>query len=134
MYRKNCACFISILIGIIFGIIVGYNAFITLIPGITNALWIGILIGIISLVLLTITSIFAGGRKEICLCTNGKCLAIAALGTIIASIIGLSITIVVESTLIALLLGMGTVFLTTTIFSTIQLIFCLIDSNCRCRE
>ena len=46
MKRDICGCLITLLIGIVFGIIVGYNAYITLIPGIVTAIWIAFGIGI----------------------------------------------------------------------------------------
>ena len=64
MNRNNYGCFITLIIAIIFGIIVGYNAYITLIPGIVAALWIGFGIGIGAIIFLTIISLVAYGKKE----------------------------------------------------------------------
>ena len=54
MNRKNCSCLITLFIGIILGIIVGYNAYLAVIPGIVTALWIAFGIGIGALILLVI--------------------------------------------------------------------------------
>lgn len=133
MKRDICGCLITLLIGIVFGIIVGYNAYITLIPGIVTAIWIAFGIGIGALVLLAIVALKACGKKEKCICKNGKCIAIPAVGTIITSIIGLSITITTGSVLIAVLIGLGTLFLTMTILGLLNLVLCLVDENCECR-
>ena len=133
MKRDICGCLITLLIGIVFGIIVGYNAYITLIPGIVTAIWIAFGIGVGALVLLTLIAAKTCCKKEKCICRNGKCIAIAAVGTIITSIIGLSITITAESVLIAILIGLGTLFLTMTILGLLNLVLCLVDENCECR-
>lgn len=133
MNRKNCGCLITLFIGIILGIIVGYNAYLTLIPGIVAALWIAFGIGIGALVLLAIMAQIACGKKEKCICKNGNCIAIPAVGTIITSIIGLSITITAEAIGTAVLIGLVTLFLTMTILNILKLVLCLINENCECR-
>lgn len=134
MNRNNYGCFITLIIAIIFGIIVGYNAYITLIPGIVAALWIGFGIGIGALIVLTIISLVAYGKKEKCVYKIGKCIAVPAVGTVITTIIGLAITITAESIGIAILLGLATLFLTITIFNILRLVICLINENGKCRE
>lgn len=133
MKRSSCGCLVTVIIGLIFGIIVGYNAFLTLLPGIVTAIWIALGIGLGTLVLLTLISLIACGKKEKCICKNGICIAIPAVGTVITAIIGLTITITAESVGIAVLIGLGVLFLTITILNLLRLILCLINENCECR-
>ena len=134
MQKNDCKCLLSLLVGAVLGIIVGYISYSTLIPGIVTALWIGFGIGIGSLILLTLLAIFSNGKQERCICANGTCLAVSAIGTIITTIIGLAITIVTGSILISALIGLATLFLTATLINILKLLICLIISNCYCRE
>lgn len=134
MQRRDCECLITAFIGVILGIVVGYIAYITLIPGIVTALWIGLGIGLGALILLTLVALLACGKKERCVCKIGRCLAIPALITIITTIIGLSITITAGVAGTAVLIGLATLFLTMTLLNIVRLILCLVDANCGCRE
>ena len=134
MQKNDCKCLLSLLVGAVLGIIVGYISYSTLIPGIVTALWIGFGIGIGSLILLTLLAILANCKQERCICANGTCLAVSAIGTIITTIIGLAITIVTGSILISALIGLATLFLTATLINILKLLICLINSKCGCRE
>lgn len=133
MCNKNWRCLITLIIGVVLGIIVGYNAYLAVIPGIVTGLWIAFGIGIGALVLLALIALFACGRKERCICKVGYCLAIPSVGTIITAIIGLAITITAETVLIAILIGLAVLFLTMTILNLLRLVLCLVDENCECR-
>ena len=132
MKKNSCGCLITLLIGIVLGIIIGYIEYITLIPGIASALWAGFIIGVVAFILLTLIALFSVGRKINCICRNGYCLTIPAVGAIITTIIGLSITITAEAIWTAVLIGLATLFLTMTILNLLKLILCLIDTNCEC--
>ena len=135
--QKNdcgCGCIVSLLVGAVLGIVVGYISYSTLIPGIVTALWIGFGIGIVTLLLLALLALFTNGRQERCVCKNGTCLAVSAIGTIITTIIGLAITIVTGSVLVSALIGLATLFLTATLINLFNLLLCLINANCGCRE
>ena len=134
MRKIDCGCIISLLIGAVLGIVVGYVSYSTLIPGIVTALWIGFGIGVGTLILLTILSLVANGKQERCVCAKGTCLAVSAVGTIITTIIGLAISIVTGSVLVSALIGLVTLFLTATLMNIFKLLICLINSNCGCRE
>ena len=134
MKKNDCGCIVSLLVGAVLGVIVGYISYATLIPGIVTALWIGFGIGIGALILLTLLALFVNGRQERCICANGTCLAISAIGTIITTIIGLAITIVTGSVLVSALIGLATLFLTATLINLFNLLLCLINADCGCRE
>lgn len=134
MCNKICNCLIAAIISAILGIIIGFISFGTVIPGIVTVIWVAFGIGIGALVLTFIAGLNSYGREERCICKHGKCIAIAAVGTIIASIIALAITITTGVVLISILLGLGTFFLALTIFSVLEYILCLVESNCKYRE
>ena len=134
MRKNDCGCIISLLVGAVLGIVVGYISYSTLIPGIAAALWISFGIGIGTLILLTLLSLLVNCKQERCICANGTCLTVSALGSIITSIIGIAITIVTGSVLVSALIGLATLFLTATLINLFQLLICLINSNCGCRE
>lgn len=132
MNRNDCGCLITAIIGVFLGIIVGYNAYLAIIPGITTVLWIGFAIAVGTLIFLTFISLYAPCSKERCICKLGKCLVIPAIGTIITTIVGLAITIVAGSIGVAILIGLVTLFLVMTILNILRFILCLTDSNCKC--
>ena len=134
MQKNGCGCIVSLLGGTVLGIIVGYISYSTLISGIVTALWIGFGIGIGTLILLTLLALWVNGKQERCICANGTCLALSAIGTIITTIIGLAITIVTGSVLVSALIGLATLFLTATLINILKLLICLINSKCGCRE
>ncbi len=128
MYSKaKCICLISALISAILGIIVGFVSFSTALAGVVTALWIAFGIAILSIIILLIYPLIMNRRSLKCICDTGTCLAIGAIGTLITSIIGLTITIVTGSLFSAIIIGLATFFLALTIFSILQLLLCLTD-------
>lgn len=134
MLFGKIGCLISAFISIILGFIVGIVSFNVVIPGIVAALWIAFGIGVGALLLVILLAAFVKGREEWCICENGTCIAVGAIGTIISTIIGLSITITTGVVAIAVLLGITTFFLAFTLFGLLQLAICLSKKKCKCRE
>lgn len=128
MCNKVGNCLIAAIISVILGAIVGFVSFGTAIPGIVTVVWISFGIGVGALVLAGLNSC---GREEKCICQYGKCIAIGAIGTIIASIIGLAITITTGVVLISVLIGLGTFFLAFTLLSVLGYALCLSEINCK---
>jgi len=134
MCKNDCGCLISLVISSILGAIVGFIAFTTGIIGITTVIWIAFGLAVGALVLLAILSVVTSGKEQRCICNNGTCLAIGAIGTIIAAIIALAITITTGVIATAVLIGLGVLFLGLTLFGLLSLILCLVDAACMCRE
>lgn len=132
MCDKTNECLTAILISALLGLGIGFAFFSGVITGITQALWIAFGIGILSLILLIILP--TKGEQERCICKKGECLLLGALGTIVLSIISLSITLATASAGFAILIGALGAFLALTILAIANLIKCLIKSTCRCRE
>lgn len=131
-YKGSCTCILIWAVALILGIIVGVFSFTTAIPGIITALWIAFGTGTFAVALVALLAIATKIRK--CLCRNGRCLIISAIGTIITTIIALSITITTASVLISILIAVATFFLASTIFNILKLLLCLVDVNCGCGE
>lgn len=133
MCNKVCNCLIAAIISAILGIIVGFISFGTAIPGIVTVTWVALGLAIGALVLTFTAGLNSYGKEERCICKYGKCIAIGAIGTIIAAIIALAITITTGVVLISILLGLGVFFLALTIFSVLEFILCIVESNCKFR-
>lgn len=134
MCDKTNECLTAILISALLGLGIGFAFFSGVITGIIQALWIAFGIGILSLILLIILPTIAKGEQERCICKKGECLLLGALGTIVLSIISLSITLATASAGFAILIGALGAFLALTILAIANLIRCLIKATCRCRE
>lgn len=134
MCFEKCKCLAEIILGAILGIIVGYLAFTTVIPGIITALWIAFGIAGFAILTLIVLAIAKNRRIAECICDNGACLLAGAVLTILMAIILLSIPVVIGSLLIAVLIGLATMFLTITLVALSNLILCLVNSACECKE
>lgn len=135
MCSSGCNCW-ALVLGVLFGIIVAILFAFGLIPGITLAVWIAFGIGVLLLLVLTgLIAIAAKDRANAldkCLCKNGVCLLISALGTIISTIAALSISLVPYSLLIIALVFIAAAFFGVLVLSFIALLICVIKKMCRC--
>lgn len=134
MCKKDCGCLLGLVISAILGVIVGFLVYTTEIVGITTAIWIAFGLAVGAVVLLAILSVVTRGKTERCICNNGTCLAIGAVGTIITTIIALAITVTTGVIGIAVLIGLVVLFLGLTIFGLLSLVLCLVNATCMCRE
>ena len=97
--------------------------------GITTGLFIALAISVIAIFFLIISLSNCNSCSIDCFRTNGICLLIGAIGTIISSIIALSVTLTAGSLLGTVLIGIVAFFFTLTISSIISLIICLLNIN-----
>lgn len=134
MLRKNYDCIIIPIISVILGIISGIIVFNITLVEIMTAVWIafGLACGITLLLVYLITK--AKRSDEACLDNYAYCLPIGIVGTIVTAIVALVITIVSASVVRAIVFGLGTAFFFTMLFSFIALIICLMKQTCRCME
>ncbi|MCX4255202.1 MAG: hypothetical protein OSJ63_08090 [Bacilli bacterium] len=130
MYNFNCI--IRAVISFIIGIIIGALFYFAFIPSIIIAIWIAFGISILSLILLTIISIFGKERTEKCICKNGKCLTISIIGTITTSVAALGITLATGVISRAILIGLWGFLFAFLLINLLALFICLTKSNCRC--
>ena len=99
------------------------EAVVGVITGIIPVLWIILGIAILTIILSLLN------RK--CLCKNGRCIAIATVGAIILSIIGLSITLA-TSLVYAIIIGLFGFFAVWVLLSLYRLIVCFAEESCKC--
>ncbi|MCI8699864.1 MAG: hypothetical protein HFJ47_00800 [Clostridia bacterium] len=128
MCTKNCA--ISIIISAIIGIVIGGLFSIGSIISITAGIIVALIFAAIALLSLVITvSLVKGRNEEKCLCNNGPCALIGAIGTIITGVVGLSITLTTAFASI-LLVGFIGFFFALTVISILLLVMCLLMNKC----
>jgi hypothetical protein len=128
-YKQCSACLlIGITLSIIFGVIVGILFFIGYVPLIETAVWIAFGIAAFALAILLISAIFSNREKVYkCLRANAGALLTGIIGTLITAIAALSIILTPGSVLIAILIGLGAIFLGVTLTALVCLILCLLD-------
>ncbi len=128
MCTKNCA--ISIILSVIIGIVIGGLFSTGTIISITTGIIVALIFAAIALLSLVITvSLVKGRNEEKCLCNNGPCALIGAIGTIVTGIVGLSITLTTAFASI-LLVGFIGFFFTLTLISILLLVMCLLMNKC----
>ena len=128
-YKQCSACLlIGITLSIIFGVIVGILFFFGYVPLIETAVWIAFGIAAFALAILLISAIFSNRDKVYkCLRANAGALLTGIIGTLITAIAALSIILTPGSVLIAILIGLGAIFLGVTLTALVCLILCLLD-------
>jgi hypothetical protein len=128
-YKQCSACLlIGITLSIIFGVIVGILFFFGYVPLIETAVWIAFGIAAFALAILLISAIFSNREKVYkCLRANAGALLTGIIGTLITAIAALSIILTPGSVLIAILIGLGAIFLGVTLTALVCLILCLLD-------
>lgn len=134
MCTKN-RCIIPLIISVILGSIIGALFFTGTIAAATilTPIIFATVFAAISLILLFIIAAFAIKREvRECICEFGKCLAVGGIVTLIIGFILLAAiaSIVAESIISAILVGLGAFGFILTFLSFIGLLFCLIRSNC----
>lgn len=117
--------FISLLVGIIVGVLFAFNVFASLETGV----WIVLAIAVLTLIFVELALIFGAisftNPLNECLRRGIRCLLIGIFGTIILAIILLSIGIIICLPVI-IIVGLLAFFFTLMIISLIALIRCII--------
>lgn len=132
-YKNNLGYVIITILSIVVGILYGYFYATSIIEAITAILWSAFALALFATIILV--GIILLGKKcqtNNCLWQNGLFLLFGITGTLIFSEVTLAITI--NTTLIAILVGITAFFTTFTIFSLTKFIACLIKASCCCKE
>lgn len=124
--KYACGCLIAVIISIIISAIVASFIPGLTVAGVTTGVIVALIFAAVSLLYLAILSL---DRNDKCVCENGKCLVLGALGTILTGIIALTITLTLTATLTIVLLALVTFFFVLNLISTAILFFCL--TNCK---
>jgi len=119
-------CLLPIILGIVGGLLaVFFGTFTNIIP----FLWIAFGIAAATIVILTSVAVDAGGNRDNdtreCICKNGVCVLVGALGTLVTSIIAITL-----GALSALLTFLVVGFLVWVLVALALWIICIIKGLC----
>ena len=123
-------CIIPTIIGIVFGIITGVLVNTGVITNFLPIDWIAFGIGLLAIVLLILIALFSEDEATECVCENGKCLAIGAIGTVFLAIVILAVSAITTGVAAAVLFGILGFFFIFTWVSLLQLLLCLVEATC----
>ncbi len=123
-------CIIPTIIGIVFGIITGVLVNTGVITNFLPIAWIAFGIGLLAIVLLILIALFSEDEATECVCENGKCLAIGAIGTVFLAIVILAVSAITTGVAAAVLFGILGFFFIFTWVSLLQLLLCLVEATC----
>ena len=115
-------CIIPTIIGIVFGIITGVLVNTGVIATLVPLAWIAFGIGLLAIVLLILIALFSEEDASECVCENGKCLAIGAIGTVFLAIVILAVSTIITGVTAAVLFGILGFFFIFTWVSLLQLL------------
>lgn len=125
--KCNCVC-LSVISGLVAGIIIGILYTFGFVSPFVASL-IGLAIGVIGLFLSPLYALNTSFRgEEHCFCRYRRLILVSALGAIIASVVGLLLSGPAPVFLVAIVLGLVTLFATMLVVALV----CLI--NCMCRS
>ncbi len=135
MYKQNCCNFTtSLIVSIIVGIGVSVVFSLGFLASIVTALWIAFGFSVLSVVALLVLAPLSSMNKSMalrkCLCYYGKPLVIGSIGTLIASLIALTLILSIASAVsIIVMFFVGTLF-SLLLISIVQFILCIINYDC----
>lgn len=127
-------CIIPLLIGIVFGIVTAVLVNTGIITNFIPLAWIAFGIGLLAIVLLILIALFSEEDLTECVCENGRCLAIGAIGTVLLAVIILAVFTVTAEVATTVLFGILGFFFIFTLVSLLQLLLCLGEANCFDRQ
>lgn len=126
----NACSFLGVFISILFGALIGVLFAFGLIPNIVISAWIAFGISVLALIFLMLTVITAATNPSKaltrCLNNNTTCLLVAIFGTLIFTLVALSIVLTTTSILIIIIVAISAFFFTLLIIALIALIACIV--------
>lgn len=134
-YGSGCGI-LGAVISIIVGIAVGILFALGLIPFITVFIAIAIIFSVISLGILLVSLIGANVTKSYnafdkCICSTGKNVLLAAIGTLLVTTVALVTGVVAVSILSIILVSISTFLFVWLVILITKLLWCVIDKTCR---
>lgn len=127
-------CIVPAILGIILGVVIGTLVNTGVIVGFLPIVWAAFGIALFSILLLVLISVFGDRKEERCVCKNGTCLVIGAIGTVLLALAILAVIATVPVATLAVLFGIGGFFFIFNLVSLFQLLLCLADATCNCRD
>ncbi|MDP4152044.1 MAG: hypothetical protein Q8865_01195 [Bacillota bacterium] len=134
--KSNCllTAIFSIVVGIVIAALFAYNR----IPHISVSCLIALALAAITLIILSVLSSAAGRSAALakCVCFQGRCLLLSTIGTIVSTLIALSISLNHAHFLAAVLIFFVFTFLTMMLTTLTALLHCAIGRLChiKCDE
>lgn len=129
-----CEICITVLVGVIVATIIALLFAFNYIPGITTALWVVFGFAVLNLIFLVVghfsASLFRYSILGNCLCCKSTILLVAIIGTIILSLIALSITLVITDVASIVLIALVGFFATMMVLGSIGLLRCILCGLC----
>lgn len=132
--RCGGKCLLPAIVGIIFGIVIGVLVNAGTIVNFLPIVWAAFGIALFSVLLLVLISVFGERREEKCVCENGTCLVIGAVGTVLLALAILAVLTVVTGVALAVLFAIGGFFFVFTLVSLLELLLCLSEATCFRRD
>lgn len=135
MCKQNCCSFTtSLIVSIIVGVGVAVVFSLGFLASIVTALWIAFGISVLSIIALSVLAPLSSMNKSMalkkCLCYYGKPLVIGSIGTLITSIVSLTLVLSIASTVsIIIIFFVGALF-SLLLISIVQFILCIINYDC----
>lgn len=124
---ENYSCAITIIISLLLGVIAGILFFLGILTEVLITLIIAIIISLLISIFLFILIIIP--RYNECVRNLSCCVLIGLIGTLLTSIITLSIDTTTVSIVLAILIGLVVFFLSLTIIKFFRLLNCIINYN-----
>lgn len=129
-------CRMGVVLGIIVGVIAGILFSNHLLTAITTGIWIAFGLGVLALLILSAFVLVAKYNPTTvltrCLCSNIICLLVGIFGTIAASLVALSVSLLPDCLTVAVIIGILTFFLVMLFISLSSLLLCFVCNSSRC--
>ena len=130
---SGCGC-LGVVISAIFGIIAGVLFAFGFIPFVLTTAWIVLGLAVLTLLILVGTVIAVNAREcsdlSKCLCKNGACLLTGVVGTILTSIVSLSVVLDVASVPVIVLVAVVAFFFALMLIGLTSLLACFLCERC----
>ena len=140
--KKNNECrpcggcgVLGTVLGIIFGVIIAIFFALGFTPLILTGIWVAFALGVAVLIYVIIAGLINSSndimsRTENCFCKYARCLLFGSVGTVLAALAAVSITLDIAVTAIVILIGIGVFFFVFMISALISYVNCLIRQSC----
>lgn len=130
-----CETCITVLVGVVVATIIALLFAFDYIPGIVTALWVVFGFAVLNLIFLVVGQFSASlVRYSIlgnCMCCKSAILLVSIIGTIVLSLIALSITLVITEIASIVLIALVAFFATLMVLASIWLLRCVLCGLCR---
>lgn len=129
----GCSC-AALVISAVFAAVVGVLFYFRYISFIVTAVWIAFGLGVLILILLFASLVYAATHPcwilPGCLCARGGCLLLGSVGTVVSALAALSIALSPRLIFDVILVSVGAFFTALMLLALIALLLCIICALC----